>query len=357
MSRNKINHFHTFSNSNKTLESQILKNQNKKYFSIFGPDDIINSDIKRNKMLLSKNQNIINNYEKGFIMIEKLNDNKSFFALKRELNNDLKLKNKKKNKLIEDEFSKRYLNLKNFKYLINEQHDKQNDDEKFMFNFMNHLENRKKPKRKIRYSQIFEELVNNSRNKKRKSVLNKLKENQTHSNFLSNTVFSFNSTTAMDTYNNFFNNNNDKENDNKRDKNKYPFFAKKLNKKLFNILNIANTNENLIEKSDKKLKKEIIFNKTENNFFNNIINRNTPKINQEIYYNDKSKFSYPIINKIIYQKMKRTDAFEKAKNMLVDKYLKKKELMNEYFKERERERKEMEEYLKQKEEEEKNKPK
>jgi len=55
--------------------------------------------------------------------------------------------------------------------------------------------------------------------------------------------------------------------------------------------------------------------------------------------------------------MKRTDAFEKEKNMLVDKYLKKKELMNEYFKERERERKEMEEYLKQKEEEEKNKPK
>ena len=356
MSRNKIDHFHTFSNTNKTLDSQNVKNQNKKYVSVFGPDDIVNSDIKRNKMLLSKNQNIINNYEKVFISIEKLNNNKTFFALKRELNKDLKNKNKKKKKLIENEFSKRYLNIKNFKYLINEPKDKQNDDEKFMYNFMNVLENRKKPKKKIRYSQIFEELISNSRNKKRKSVLNKIKENKTHTNFLSNTVFSFNSTTAMETNNNFFTNNNNKEIENK-EKNKNTFFSKKLNKKLFNILNIANTNENLIEQSDKKLKKEIIFNKTENNFLNNINNQNNSKNNKKIFYKDKSKFSYPIINKIIYQKMKRTDAFEKAKNILIENYLKKKELMNEYFKEKEKEKEEMEEYLKQKEEEEKKKSK
>jgi len=55
--------------------------------------------------------------------------------------------------------------------------------------------------------------------------------------------------------------------------------------------------------------------------------------------------------------MKRTDAFEKAKNILIENYLKKKELMNEYFKEKEKEKEEMEEYLKQKEEEEKKKSK
>ena len=363
MSRNRINNFHTYSNSNGTLESKTLKNNPKKYFSIFGPDDIINEDIKRNKLLLAKNQNIIKNYEKVFVMIEKLNDNKSFFALKRELNKGIKNKNKKQ--LIENEFSKRYLNLNNFKYIINEQHDKQNDDEKFMYNFMNHLENRKKPKKRIRYSQILEDLINNnSRNRKRKSVLNKIKDNnyQTHTNFYSNTVFSFNSTTAVETNNNFFsnnnNNNNKNDNDNEKDK-KHTFFTKQLNKKLFNILNIAKNNENLIEKSDKKLKKEIIFNKTENNFFkkkNNNNNQNESKINQsKLYYNDKSKFSYPIINKIIYQKMKRTDAFENAKNMFIEKYLKKKELIKEFLIERERERKEMEEYLKEKEEEEKNK--
>ena len=361
MSRNRINNFHTYSNSNGTLESKTLKNNPKKYFSIFGPDDIINEDIKRTKLLLAKNQNVIKNYEKVFVMIEKLNDNKSFFALKRELNKNLK--NKKK--LIENDFSKRYLNLNNFKYIINEQHDKQNDDEKFMYNFMNHLENRKKPKKKIRYSQILEDLINNhSRNRKRKSILNKMKENnyQTHTNFYSNTVFSFNSTTAVETNNNFFtnnnNNNNNNDNDNETDKNKHTFFTKKLNKKLYNILNIAKNNENLIEKSDKKLKKEIIFNKTENNFFNNNNNniQNESKINRsKLYYNDKSKFSYPIINKIIYQKMKKTDAFENAKNMFIEKYLQKKELMKEFLIEREREKKEMEEYLKEKEEEEKNK--
>jgi hypothetical protein len=358
MSRNRINNFHTYSNSNGTLESKILKNNPKKYFSIFGPDDIINEDIKRNKLLLAKNQNIIKNYEKVFVMIEKLNDNKSFFALKRELNKGIKNKNKKQ--LIENDFSKRYLNLNNFKYIINEQHDKQNDDEKFMYNFMNHLENRKKPKKRIRYSQILEDLINNnSRNRKRKSVLNKIKDNnyQTHTNFYSNTVFSFNSTTAVETNNNFFSNNNNNNNDNEKDK-KHTFFTKQLNKKLFNILNIAKNNENLIEKSDKKLKKEIIFNKTENNFFkkNKNNNQNESKINQsKLYYNDKSKFSYPIINKIIYQKMKKTDAFENAKNMFIEKYLQKKELMKEFLIEREREKKEMEEYLKEKEEEEKNK--
>jgi hypothetical protein len=364
MSRNKFNSATNFLNSDRVLESQSLRNQNKKYISIFGPDNIINSDIKRSKILLSKNQNIIKNYDKTFIMIEKLNDNKSYFALKRELNNEMK-KNKKLKKFVGNEFSKHHLNLKNFKYLINEQHDKQNDDEKFMYNFMNHLENRKKPKKKIRYSQILEDLINNnSRNRKRKSILNKMKENnyQTHTNFYSNTVFSFNSTTAVETNNNFFsnnnNNNNKNDNDNEKDK-KHTFFTKQLNKKLFNILNIAKNNENLIEKSDKKLKKEIIFNKTENNFFkknNNNNNQNESKINQsKLYYNDKSKFSYPIINKIIYQKMKKTDAFENAKNMFIEKYLEKKELMKEFLIEREREKKEMEEYLKEKEEEEKNK--
>ena len=361
MSRNRINNFHTYSNSNGTLESKTLKNNPKKYFSIFGPDDIINEDIKRNKLLLAKDQNIIKNYEKVFVMIEKLNDNKSFFALKRELNKGIKNKNKKQ--LIENDFSKRYLNLNNFKYIINEQHDKQNDDEKFMYNFMNHLENRKKPKKRIRYSQILEDLINNnSRNRKRKSVLNKIKDNnyQTHTNFYSNTVysntvFSINTTTAVETNNNFFSNNNNNNNDNQKDK-KHTFFTKQLNKKLFNILNIAKNNENLIEKSDKKLKKEIIFNKTENNFFKKNNKKNESKINQsKLYYNDKSKFSYPIINKIIYQKMKKTDAFENAKNMFIEKYLQKKELMKEFLIEREREKKEMEEYLKEKEEEEKNK--
>ena len=346
MSRNKFNSATNFLNSDRVLESQSLRNQNKKYISIFGPDNIINSDIKRSKILLSKNQNIIKNYDKTFIMIEKLNDNKSYFALKRELNNEMK-KNQKKKKFVGNEFSKHHLNLKNFKYLINEQHDKQNDDEKFMYNFMNHLENRKKPKKKIRYSQIFDNLSKNSRNLKRRSIISPLKENYTHTNILSNnTLFSFNSTTANETNENFFNKNKIKKN-----KDKYPLFYKSLNKKLLNILNIAKNKENLIEISDKKLKDDIKYNKTENNFYNKFTDKNKTKLEQKnLYFKDNSKFNYPIINKKLYQEMGKIDFFEKTKIGFVDEYLKKKELMKLFLIEKERERKEMEEYLKEKEE-------
>ena len=353
------------------IENIHSKNNNQNYQTAYGNINLDSKEINHLYQNVKKNERIIKNYETVFQMIEKMNDNQSYFSLKRELDKDkFKIKkNKKKNK----DFGKHFLNINNYQEIISEPNDKQNDDEKFMFSLINHIENRIKPKKKNKF--IFNNFHLN-RNKQNLFNNNNNLKNLTTTNSFNNTYLS--TTIGNEFYKSFTNkkkfyknnfpilSNNNINNENENKKETILLLPKTLNKGLFKIYKKITQNEEKLEKENFKINNEIKFSQT-NYSFNNLENfKKNKELNLikkkmmrkkvlEKKFKDNSLFDFPLTNKIIYKDLKKVDYFEKAKDKFVnDKFNEQKIKIKkkiEFFKML----KQLEEEEKQKEEENKNK--
>ena len=301
-----------------------------KYQTAYGNINLDGREINHLYQNVQKNQRIIKNYETVFQMIEKMNDNQSYFSLKRELDkNKYKVKKNKKNK----DFGKHFLNINNYQEIISDPNDKQNEDEKFMFSLINHIENRIKPKKKNNL--IFNNFHLN-RNKKNFFNNNNLKNltttNSFNNTFLSTTIGneihkSFTNKKKFDKNNFPILSNNNNYNENKKET--ILLLPKTLNKGLFKIYKKIIQNEEKLEKENYKINNEIKFSQTNYNF-NNLDNfKRNKELNLikkkmmrkkvlEKKYKDNSLFDFPLTNKIIYKDLKKVDYFEKAKDKLVN---------------------------------------
>ena len=301
-----------------------------KYQTAYGNINLDGREINHLYQNVQKNQRIIKNYETVFQMIEKINDNKSYFSLKRELDKNKTKKVKKK------DFGKHFLNVNNYQEIISDPNDKQNDDEKFMFCLINHIENRIKPKKKnnlifnnFHVNRNKKNLINNNNNNLKNLTTTNSFNNTFNNTFLSTTIGnefqkSFSNKKNLDKkFLPILNNNNNEKNE------PILLLPKTLNKGLYKIYKKIIQNEEKVEKVNNKINNEIRFSQT-NYSFNNLDNY---KKNRELNliqkkmmrkkilekkFNDNSLFDFPLTNKIIYKDLKKVDYFEKAKNKLVN---------------------------------------
>lgn len=102
------------------------------------------------------------------------------------------------------------------------------------------------------------------------------------------------------------------------------YFIKDLNPLLFRIIKAASHQQEENESNQKEIKTYIKAYETNGfNYYNKQLNQTDRKGYGKIHlrkYKDNSKFSFSIINKIIFEKKKKVDVFEKAKERMIRLY-------------------------------------
>lgn len=296
------------------MSKKIKRNENKKTFKNFSIEEM---NMEKTYIDLQKKQQEIMNYENIFNLIDKMSDSKTLIALKRELNRGNKGHNKNN---YEDPFKKQYLNLDNYKYLIPHNDDKGNSDNQLLFAFFTHMSN--KDRKKVnRRSSVFSYMSSTKSPKRQKCTT------QTSNMFTTKYFFGSTSETYFNTEDN--SNNNTTSTSLRRRKS---FYKYKLNKKQLDILNKAQKEEEEIDKINFRICRTMRNFKTEikRNSNNNSIEKKNRKIMGNKTFEDKSKYYFPLINKVIYEEKKKEDFFEKAKANFALKYKETKQKLNNH---------------------------
>lgn len=293
------------------MSKKIKRNENKKTFKNFSIEEM---NMEKTYIDLQKKQQEIMNYENVFNLIDKMSDNKTLITLKRELNRGNKGHNKNN---YDDPFKKQYMNLDNYKYLIPHPDDKNNSDNQLLFAFFTHMSN--KDRKKVnRRSSVFSYMSSTKSPKRQKCTT------QTSNMFTTKNFFGSTSETYFDTEEN--NNNNTSTSLGRRKS----FYKYKLNKKQLEILNKAQKEKEELDKINYRMCRTMRNFKTEikRNSNNNSIEKKNRNIRVKKKFEDKSKYFFPLINKVIYGQNKKEDFFEKAKENFVLKYKETKQKLN-----------------------------
>lgn len=294
--------------------SKLKERNNKKTFKTFTIEDI---NMNKCYSDLQKKQKEILSSEKVFTIIEKLSDNKSLFAIKKELEPPRKTTTKKK---YDDPFKKQFINVDNYKTLIPNPEDKSNPDNQLLFSFFSHMLN--KGKRPVRRSSIFS-YMSPTRSPRRHTQANIQNiPSQTITSNMFTTKNFFGATTAetfMRT---------EESEPTKENKRRQSYYKNRLHGKQLEILNMAQKEKDEIDTFSHTLSRTMRNfysdgnkeNKTMSQKSRNKTNKTIKSITNDRKYIDKSKYFFPLINKVIYEEKKKEDYFEKAKDSLVMKY-------------------------------------
>ena len=260
---------------------------------------------------LQRTQYDIFNYDLVFNMIENMGDNRSYFALKNELFGDKKKKHKKN---MDHLFKKRVYNIENFKEMIPDPNDKSSPNEQILFNIFSKIEE-KQHKRNNNTSSIFS---NSSLISPRQGTGAVTKTTK----FFGSTAETFGNTLPSTTMNNTAYCQSEEE---EKKTSEEAYFKNSLGTRFKTIINIAERSKEGAEKLGSTIscwrrgRSEDIIAKQK---------KLAEEARKKKYFNkDKSLYSFPLINKIIYKEKKKKDYFETAKKELYQKYIEAKNKM------------------------------